>query len=268
MTTGEKVIAALKAHVGERETHGPNRSPFIDKINRAAGVPLGSPWCGSIIRWAWFRAGMHDAVARIASASTWFLVERGRAAGRLRHEPVRGCAVVWNPGSNGHTEVFDSWFDKAAHEAWTIGGNTGDAVRFHRRSVRGAFFVVPAELDAGAARTFEDLYLLEDREAKPEFHGWWFSKNAVTKAERAWKAANPHRRGQVRRMKRTRAHPATGRRMAAYGFLTGARRWRGPWVGSGGKDSKRARAASIAAQAKLEGTLGRRLRRVHRRRKT
>lgn len=38
-------LRQMKSHVGERETAGPNRSPFIDEINRRAGAALGSPYC-------------------------------------------------------------------------------------------------------------------------------------------------------------------------------------------------------------------------------
>lgn len=47
--TGEEIIAEASKYIGERETRGNNRSPFIDKINLAAGSYLGAPYCATFI---------------------------------------------------------------------------------------------------------------------------------------------------------------------------------------------------------------------------
>lgn len=39
------------------ETHGPNRAPLIDAMNRAVGVPLGSPWCAAYVSFCFRQAG-------------------------------------------------------------------------------------------------------------------------------------------------------------------------------------------------------------------
>lgn len=35
----------VRSHIGEKETKGPNRSPFIDALCKRGGVPLGSSYC-------------------------------------------------------------------------------------------------------------------------------------------------------------------------------------------------------------------------------
>jgi hypothetical protein len=51
MLTREMVAQAyiqeFKSHVGQKEAGGNNRSAVIDRFNRMAGVPMGTPWCCS-----------------------------------------------------------------------------------------------------------------------------------------------------------------------------------------------------------------------------
>jgi len=44
-----RIINNAQKYVGQTETDGFNRSPFIDKINEFAGVPVGSPYCASFV---------------------------------------------------------------------------------------------------------------------------------------------------------------------------------------------------------------------------
>lgn len=60
-------------YVGQRETRGYNRSPFIDKINRLAGVPLGSSWCMASAYFSYHAAasalGLKNPLLRTASVA-------------------------------------------------------------------------------------------------------------------------------------------------------------------------------------------------------
>jgi hypothetical protein len=57
-----KIINVASKYVGETESEGNNRSPFIDKINKFAGnVPLGSPYCASFVSWVLYEAGVPNA---------------------------------------------------------------------------------------------------------------------------------------------------------------------------------------------------------------
>lgn len=48
------IVNCASDNVGERETHGANRSPWIDFINKKAKAPVGSPWCASAVNfWHW-----------------------------------------------------------------------------------------------------------------------------------------------------------------------------------------------------------------------
>lgn len=43
----ELIVKKAESFLGEREIHGPNRSPFVDALNKYMRVPLGSPYCQS-----------------------------------------------------------------------------------------------------------------------------------------------------------------------------------------------------------------------------
>lgn len=56
--TRERVIAEAAKLIGEKETHGSNRSPVIDRMNRLTGVPKGSPYCASFNAWIYTQANV------------------------------------------------------------------------------------------------------------------------------------------------------------------------------------------------------------------
>jgi hypothetical protein len=232
MTPGQRAIYVARSALGQSETEGPNRSPWLRQICAEVGDAYGYAWCGTFIRWAWKRAGFSEASWRgLASASTWQFVENARRQGRLRSTPVPGCAVVWNPGARGHVEVYISGSN-------TIGGNTGDSVREHLRDIDGAYFVVPPELEAQPEPPVTE-YMLEDPAAQPRVYGPWKVKADRDRAL----AALPARKRATARLVRTTA----GR----FAFLLGPRRLYGPW------STKRAR---DDAQVVIQKRLGRRLR--------
>jgi len=39
------LVKLISEDIGQRETHGKNRSPLIDEINQKLFIPLGSPYC-------------------------------------------------------------------------------------------------------------------------------------------------------------------------------------------------------------------------------
>jgi hypothetical protein len=55
------ILEIAQKYVGERETHGSNRSPNIDRWNRFTGAPLGSPYCASYVSWVLHQAGIKNA---------------------------------------------------------------------------------------------------------------------------------------------------------------------------------------------------------------
>lgn len=66
----------LRAYVGIQETHGYNRSPMIDRMNRIAGVPYGSSWCMAFVVY-----GFHAAASARGIASP--LLRTGSCARQL-----------------------------------------------------------------------------------------------------------------------------------------------------------------------------------------
>lgn len=94
-----------QAAEGERETDGSNRSPLIDKINMAAGVPVGSPYCASSVRYAFAQAGVPD-FGGPGAASVGFTEQWAKDRGYLKKRPFRGDAFAWQIDG-------DSWPDHA-----------------------------------------------------------------------------------------------------------------------------------------------------------
>lgn len=99
-TTPEKLLADFRPLVGLRETPlGSNRGPQIDAWNRAANVPLGSPWCAAVASYFY---GKHGLPARGAYSPSWF--SRARAVPISDVQPG-DIALVWFPskGRYAHT---------------------------------------------------------------------------------------------------------------------------------------------------------------------
>lgn len=119
------LLAPSKAHtphvdsaltfVGLRETHGNNRSPIIDRWNRAVGAPLGSPYCASAVS-AWLQLA-HISRPRLRSASSRAFTritdsEVFTALQILRGEAkvLKGDIVVWVRAGGGHIGIaYADW---------------------------------------------------------------------------------------------------------------------------------------------------------------
>lgn len=118
-------VAVANTHIASRETHGPNRSPVIDRWNRAVSIPLGSPYCASAcsawltesgcehtrIRSGWSRAFVQD--PRAVSASK---VLRGEV------NVEKGDIIVWKRKGGGHIGIAAE--DWEGSEGATIEANT------------------------------------------------------------------------------------------------------------------------------------------------
>lgn len=176
-------------------------------------------------------------VRRIASPSTGMMCTVARSDG-LVCPPRPGAAIVW---CGTHVEILHS---PMGPNVWrTIGGNSGDAVRFRTRSLDDALIYGPPGLEEiVAVPKRELLYWLEDEGAEYEVKGPWGAKAS---AERTWRGLEPNVR---RRAKLVR----TGDKK--YALRIGEPRHYGPWVGDEGK-AIRARSRKM-----LEQRLGRRLR--------
>ena len=63
-------IEIAEGYLGQRETEGFNRSPFIDRINSFCGVELGSPYCASFVSWCFYQANRKAPIS--AYSPDWF----------------------------------------------------------------------------------------------------------------------------------------------------------------------------------------------------
>lgn len=211
-------IAAARRDLGCAES--PPRSNGGRCVNALQGITgaLNQAWCASAVSTWWARGGLTQ---RIVTAGTYEMVRQARERGWLTSEPVMGTAVVWNPGPNGHVELFIEWVNRATGLARTIGGNTGDAVREHFRDVDGAYFVTPPELREKPKPVYETVYWWEDPAAKPDRHGLYAAIASREKAIRVW-VEDGGQPGHVRRG--TVVIRRDGKLLTRYTFWTGPRK--------------------------------------------
>jgi hypothetical protein len=109
-----------QARKHEHESNGPNRSPLIDRINKAAGVPLGSSYCAAALRYAFGIAGVTFGGPHAASVG--YEEQWAREHGYLVTRPLHGDVFNWRIDGDG-------WPD-----------HTGMVVRV--RSILGLYFII------------------------------------------------------------------------------------------------------------------------------
>lgn len=237
MTPADQVIARARAYLGVYESRGRNRSPTIDRWAGRWGYSYdspdddGPPWCGIYVDAMYAEAGVDD--DGIGSPSTYAIYARAKELGRLRPDPVPGCFVVWRPGMTGHVEIA---IRRVGPGVWrTIGGNTGDAVREHDRSIAGAYFAVPRALDAPPEPVYRTVYWWEDVDAEPVRHGLYARESYREHAVDVWVArhGNP---GHVRRGVLS-VRDTAGLLVPRFTFWTGPRRRSPDYATRGTRDA-------------------------------
>jgi hypothetical protein len=235
------IITIAEQDIGQEETAGANRSPWLDPIQRrvseahgwAEDFLIGQPWCGT---WLWdvYRRAGFPASDNPGHPSTETMWARATAAGTLTDTPVPGAAIVWRGVHTGLVVAVDA----AAGVVHTIEGNSSDGVRRRVRALRGNHrYIVPKGLTQAPPTRIE--YWLEDLRAQYRVVGPWRTK---VMRDRQLKALAP----AVRRD----ASPVTtgdGR----YAIRIGQARHIGPWSSE---------AARKKAQPIWEARRGRRLR--------
>lgn len=118
----KRVIKTAESLIGLRETHGPNRSPMIDEMNRLTGVPLGSAWCASANAWIYDRAKVPGNWPRSAWSPDWVRSPTWTRANGGK-EPLPGDAFgIWfaQYGRVAHTGLVEQWGESVL----TLEGNT------------------------------------------------------------------------------------------------------------------------------------------------
>ena len=145
----DNLVQIAQACVGEKETNGPNRSPWIDHINDWLGVPLGSSYCAGAVSLWLHRAGCDE--FKTASSQAW--KRWARDLGRLKFDPnellnCTGALGGWtdpNDQAHGHIFVITERLTTSKNEVAaveTIEANTssggsanGDGVYERRRNI-------------------------------------------------------------------------------------------------------------------------------------
>jgi hypothetical protein len=240
-TLAERILRAAEGEVGVTEDPiGSNRGRRVEAYQAATHLAgSGWAWCGSFVCWVWQRAGLERELAqRIASPSTALMCQVARGEG-LICSPRPGAAVAW---CGTHVELLHS---PMGGDVWrTIGGNTGDAVRYRTRSLAGALVYGPPGLDdLGAPAPAEPLYFLEDVHAEYRVVGPWDERPW---ADARWRDLRPDVRRRAKIV-------ATGE--GRFALRIGQPRHYGPWRGPAGKAIRDER-----VRPTLEGRLQRKLR--------
>lgn len=228
------VVAVAERDIGVTESPpGSNRGERIDEMARNWGTWMyGRPWCGSAL-YDWYKRAGFPIADNPGHPSTQTMWDRAKANGTLTSTPVPGAAIVWE---GIHTGLVVAVGDGVVH---TIEGNSGDAVTRRVRPYSGTHrYIVPVGLTQG--RAMQTTWWLEDPRAKYTLYGPWKAKASAEHTKKSLTA---------------------GRRRRADVLRTGDGKWvlrigqprnRGPWL---------TQTAAKNAQAKLEKSIGRGLRR-------
>lgn len=119
----DRIIYEASRLVGLKETHGPNRSPVIDAMNRLTGAEMGSPWCASFNAYVYNLAKVPKGWPRSAWSPDWVANPTWtRAKGGTTPLPGDSFGVYFpSKGRVAHTGLIEKWGDSVL----TLEGNTG-----------------------------------------------------------------------------------------------------------------------------------------------
>lgn len=138
---GQRTMQIAKEYVGESETQGPNKSPFINRIMMRFGAQFkGQPWCAGFATWCISEAEkdlkVKDSV--IDSPSTSAIAKWARDRGILSNVPTDGCLGLLQGPAYGtgyeHTFLVHNTYMKDG-QLWlkTIEGNWRNRVTWYDR---------------------------------------------------------------------------------------------------------------------------------------
>lgn len=121
MTADPLWLQIARTNIGERETLGPNDSPWIRAMLKRlrASWLLGQPWCGGACA-EWLGKAGH------AIPAHWYRAKAWATWGQHLDRPVHGCIVVFERSGGGHVGLVVG--EDAVGNLLVLGGNQGDAV--------------------------------------------------------------------------------------------------------------------------------------------
>jgi uncharacterized protein (TIGR02594 family) len=114
-------LAEARRDIGQRETLGPNDSPWIRRMLEKLGAKwlLGQPWCGGAVA-AWMQACAVDIPKH------WYRARAWADWGQHLQLPAHGCVVVFERQGGGHVGLVVG--EDLSGRLLVLGGNQGDAV--------------------------------------------------------------------------------------------------------------------------------------------
>ena len=122
-TTEPSYLIEARKDIGQRETLGPNDSPFIRAMLKRLKLSwlLGQPWCGTIMA-DWLTRTGYTVPAKAFRALAW--TDYGiRCPG-----PAQGAIAVLTRKGGGHVGIVTGVTRNGSHVR-LLGGNQGDAVK-------------------------------------------------------------------------------------------------------------------------------------------
>jgi hypothetical protein len=163
----QNIVRIALSHNGKKEDAGrPNRSVWIDSIQKPAGIGVGNPWCALFLSNVLREAGLEDWPYH---AKVSYLIEWARKEGRITTSPLPGdiFGFLYNemekdsPGHCGGVLASDA--------LWQISveGNVGDSVKVGKRARQGLTFIrtVPDVREVLAMPPLKDFVNLDGTRA-------------------------------------------------------------------------------------------------------
>ena len=138
-TVRERAVEWAIAHAGLHERGLTNRSPQIDRWERAMGIRIGQPWCGAFVHQAFLQAGLRLSARLIDPQRSY---RDARAIRRHLHAiPLRNVRrgdllfFAFRPGLlASHLAIVRGRPRNGGVP--TVEGNVSNAVRVERRGLR------------------------------------------------------------------------------------------------------------------------------------
>jgi uncharacterized protein (TIGR02594 family) len=112
-------LQAARRDIGQRETTGPNDSPWLRRILKGYAWLIGTPWCGGAVRHWMGQAG-------IEPPRHWYRARAWLEWGRPIASPCLGCVAVFARFGGGHVGLVVGRDQRG--RLLVLGGNQGDAV--------------------------------------------------------------------------------------------------------------------------------------------
>ena len=116
-----RLVDIARLDIGQRETLGPNDSPWIRSMLAKLGATwlVGQPWCGGAVA-KWVSEAGYKPVDKWWQARAW------ASWGQALEYPAYGCVVVFSRQGGGHVGLLTG--EDAKGNLLILGGNQADAV--------------------------------------------------------------------------------------------------------------------------------------------